>query len=483
MGIDIPSYILGRGKGSGGGGGGGSGAAQKNINFIDYDGTILYSYTTTEFAALTAMPENPSHAGLTAQGWNWTLEKAKAHAAKYGNLWIGQMYITDDGKTRVYISLEEGRLEPYLGIAVNGTATIEWGDGTTSTVSGRSVEAVNSTKHVYPAPGEYVIAIDVTGSLGIVGGLSYGSQLLWKAATTSSSILNCNRVYQNAIQKVEIGRNTSIERGAFVACYSLTSITIPDGVTRIEEQAFHHCHSLTSITIPDGVTSIGSSAFVACYSLTSVAIPDSVTSIGSTAFQANSSLISITIPDGVTSIESNTFQYCYGLANITVPNSVESIGNSAFVSCYHLTSITIPDGVTNIANNAFQYCYSLTSITIPGNVPSIRSNVFQNCYRLASITISDGVESIWGSAFRDCHSLTSITIPDSVTSIGTYAFSGCYGLGFIRFEATTPPTVASSTAWTSVPTDCIIYVPSGTLAAYTSAANYPLSSSYTYVEY
>lgn len=92
--------------------------------------------------------------------------------------------------------------------------------------------------------------------------------------------------------------------------------------------------------------------------------------------------------------------------------------------------------------------------------------------------------SIGSSAFSNSYSLASIVIPSSVTSIiGSYVFRNCYCLGFIKFSSTTPPTVASANAWTGIPTDCVIYVPRGSLAAYTGASNYPSSSTYTYVEY
>ena len=82
-------------------GGGGGSAESKSVVFIDYDGTIVQSYTPTEFAALSALPSNPVHTaeGLTSQGWNWTLADAKTYVASSGKLTIGQMYITDDGAT------------------------------------------------------------------------------------------------------------------------------------------------------------------------------------------------------------------------------------------------------------------------------------------------------------------------------------------------------------------------------------------------
>ena len=86
---------------------------------------------------------------------------------------------------------------------------------------------------------------------------------------------------------------TSIGKSAFMRCYSLTSVTIPNSVTSIEYEAFSLCSSLTSVTIPNSVTSIGNHAFNGCSSLTSVTIPNSVTSIGESAFRGCSSIADI----------------------------------------------------------------------------------------------------------------------------------------------------------------------------------------------
>ena len=77
---------------------------------------------------------------------------------------------------------------------------------------------------------------------------------------------------------------TSIGKGAFTGCYSLSEIVIPSSVTCIGDGAFSFCRSLSEIVIPSSVTSIGDWAFSNCDSLSEIVIPSSVTSIGDGAF-------------------------------------------------------------------------------------------------------------------------------------------------------------------------------------------------------
>ena len=60
-------------------------------------------------------------------------------------------------------------------------------------------------------------------------------------------------------------------------------------------QAFRDCTSLTSIVIPEGVTKIGDFAFLRCTALTSIVIPKSVTTIGQGVFNFCSNLQEITV--------------------------------------------------------------------------------------------------------------------------------------------------------------------------------------------
>ena len=431
---------------------------------------------------------------LVPQGWNWSLSDAKTYVQKWDYLNIGQMYTTSSGDTEIdiYFSSDSLRLSPYLGIAINGTVEIDWGDNSThSTVSGTSLTSQVRTQHTYSQPGNYTIKIHVNSGNFAFYGTSYYPLL---NNNYGSNVAN-NVIYSSKVKSIRIGENCSISNYAFYCCYSLNSITIPNEITSIGISAFQNCYSLQSITIPDGVISIEEnayqpcSAFQDCRSLQSITIPNTITSIGSIAFYNCYSLQSITIPDSVTYIGNNAFYGCYSLntriisskvvykSNYYLNNNITSIDNSTFQNCYSLQSITIPDTVTSIGFSAFQNCYSLQSIKIPSNVHSIDNNTFQYCYSLKSITIpADSVISIGSFAFNNCYSLKSITIPNSVTSIGNYAFQYCYSLQSI----TIPDGITSigDTSFSSCYSLNSITIPEGvTSIGYTSFSNcYSLQS-------
>ena len=368
----------------------------------------------------------------------------------------GDVEWINDGNTHIWISLPEGKTSPVLAVCPKGTVTVDWGDGTTPDVlTGSSISTAQYTPtHNYASAGDYIITLTVDGEMGFTTS-SFGNALLMHPNNDAHG-----RVYKHAIRKVEVGNGiTSIPSDAFFECYRLTNVTIPDSVTSIGTSAFSSCYNLTNIVIPDGVTSIVSDIFKNCYNLTNVTIPDSVTSIGTSAFNS-----------------------CHNLTNVTIPDSVTSIGSNAFNSCLNLTNVTIPDSVTIIMSDIFKSCYNLTNVTIPDSVTSIGNWAFNKCYQLANIVIPNSVTSIGNYAFQNCYNLTNVTIPESITSIGTYAFGSCRGLTKMRFEGTNPPSVASSGVFFSLPADCIISVPVGSLEAYTTATNYPSAETYTYVE-
>ena len=319
-------------------------ASVSDVNFYDYDGTILHSYTKEQFLALSAMPELPTRAGLICQGWNWTLNDAKEYVTDYGMLNIGTMYVTDDGDTRLYIRIAtEGRMTVPLRwsqTVANGVG-IDWGDGSdiqTFTGTGNL-----NTTHTYAKCGDYVIRLKVAS--GCTLGLGSGSSSYCVMGGTG----NNNVVYCNMLQKIEIGNHiTSIDTYAFRNCSSLVSVSIPSSVTSIGNNAFQSCYSLELVSIPNGITNIGDNVFYGCYSLKSISIPSSVTSIGDYAFFRCYALSSISIPSSVTSNGNLAFQDCQGMAiyDFTKHTSVPTLVNTnAFSSIPSDCKIKVPSSL------------------------------------------------------------------------------------------------------------------------------------------
>lgn len=292
----------------------------KDVNFYDYDGTIVYSYTAAEFAELTAFPDNPSHDGLTAQGWNCDeLATAKSYVSDYGKLDLGQVYTTSDGKTRLYVDLLEEAKSPVLRLYLYGntTANIDWGDGSAiSTLSGNS-QAVEE-RHNYASGGKYVISIEVNGTMHITG----SQRLLTDGANNNSYDI----IYKQSIYKVEIG----------------------DNVKAINGEAFRFYSNIESITIPKTVSSIGGNdTFATVYKIKTLIIPWNAR-LSADTFRSLC-VENLILPLSATTVNNG---FNYSLRKIIIPNSVTSIPAQAFFSC-SLYSIIIPSSVASIGSNAF----------------------------------------------------------------------------------------------------------------------------------
>ena len=83
-----------------------------------------------------------------------------------------------------------------------------------------------------------------------------------------------------------------ISEGAFVGCWYVTSIVIPEGVTTISLDAFADCEGLEEINLPNSLRYIGDEAFRLCISLKNVTIPANC-SLGNYLFDSCQDLKSI----------------------------------------------------------------------------------------------------------------------------------------------------------------------------------------------
>ena len=114
-------------------------------------------------------------------------------------------------------------------------------------------------------------------------------------------------------------------------------------VTSIGELSFWYCSGLTSVTIPNGVTRIGGNPFADCPQIATIVVEG-----GNSVYDSREGCNAI--------ISTNDNMLIAGCKNTIIPNSVTSIGYYAFRGCSGLTSVTIPNSVTNIGLGVFGSC-------------------------------------------------------------------------------------------------------------------------------
>ena len=447
---------------------------EKMVNFYDYNGQLVYSYYDTEFAALTEMPSVPSHIGLTSQGWNWTLADAKAEVAVSGVLDIGAQYVTNDGKTRLYVSIWDNTLlSIILNITVNGSAKIDWGDNTQeSSFNGASITNRQAVSHTYSSTGSYVISIypsNPSSYIGFYNSSTESQSLIEVYGGVVNTSYDCFRGARSILQKVEFGPDVFIGQYAFKRCYNLTSVTMSSTLydENVNGSVFNECQSLSYLTIPSGAVNIGGNFFYNCSALKKVSIPKSCTTIGNYAFAGANTLNTMYFPSSVTLVQSYAFYYNYGIRFVRMTGCAE-ITSYSFYYCSALRSVILSSNLTSVYSDAFRNCLSLNNVFIPNSVTSIASTAFYECRSLNTINIPTSSTVINSSCYANCYGLIKVTIPASITTINSSAFNSCVSLREIHFLGTTPPTVSSSNVFSQLSTQCKIYVPSGYLGVYTT---------------
>ena len=156
--------------------------------------------------------------------------------------------------------------------------------------------------------------------------------------------------------------NVTMPSGALVIPTSITHDEVVYTVTEIDTLAFNSCYSLTSLTIPEGITAIRASAFLDTY-------------LGS-----NTELV---IPQSCKRIEYGAFRGCrYNALN---PGGAEVIEQYAFLNC-PLIEIQPSSSTQEIYGDICQST-SLTRVALGENVEYVNPAAFSGCSSLNSVTI------------------------------------------------------------------------------------------------
>jgi hypothetical protein len=405
---------------------------EKQIIFIDYDGTVLYSYTPEEVLALTELPHHESTDELlTFDGWNWTLEELKEEINLIGldfmqhhKMAVGATYQTLNNNTYLFVKLDTPRgLSVYFSPnASSDIISIDWGDGSepsekTGTTSGTYLS------HAYEKEGEYRICI--SGHVFTFGQNSVG---IFGAGSSASAAVRRNYV----LEKIYIGKANRVQAHAFSHCMNLKSIVISNGFQFLSnENAFYYCTSLHALVCPKSLYyTIGSRCFTLS-SVETISFARSGLVLKSYAMSEARALRFCHIPS-TTSLNSSNGQYAlYGISSIESLTFFNECQSNAFANCMNLKYAMLKN-ITNIPNSLFSNCYSLRKFKAYGNI----------------------------------------------SAVGASAFSDCASLGEIDFTAcTSVPTLSSTNAFSGVPSTCKILVPASLYDEWIAATNWSAQAS------
>ena len=267
------------------------------------------------------------------------------------------------------------------------------------------------------------------------------------------------------------------------------------GISKLYDNAFMNCSNLLSVILPKDViisqscfsgsglqtientetiknTTLYTSTFSYCRSLQSINLPDNIKNIKASCFEECNKLTQITFPSNLNFIENYAFKKCTSLITDVILLNVTYIGISAFEGCESIQYMKFGSALSTISQYSFSGCKNLKIVDGFENTVLTNTswNTFYGCSSLQSIQLPESLTTIDGSAFNGCSSLKEITIPAGVTKINGGAFNSCSSLQYIRIEATTPPTLASTSAIPS--TIGAIYVPDESVTAYQAATNW-----------
>ena len=338
----------------------GGAVEEKDVNFYDYDGTLLYSYTLAEAQALTELPPAPTPPKdfLEFQEWNWTLAQIKDYNDP---VQVGAIYKPVDDKTRAVIQIDEDWQKEVIIRYSQWTdsVTVDWGDGSaeapTTDGGGKNFTAT----HTYAEKGTYTITIEATGIWNF-GHNTAAAPFFGNMSTGNGAV---------ALREVYCGIGGRLLLNAFQKARKLRCVTISKYQTQIWAYCFQNCASLQALIVPSTLTAINNDACAGSLEISVCCLSPGVTRIDARAFET-CMIKRFTVPKQTTSVSlaaSNT-------EKVVLKSGVTELGTQCFTGSIFQTEWTIPETVANIGARVFENNYSLLRLRFLPTTPPTVSN-------------------------------------------------------------------------------------------------------------
>ena len=293
--------------------------------------------------------------------------------------------------------------------------------------------------------------VELSNSLETIGDYAFDgdSDLLEIVIPASVTSIGTNAFGDcNKLASVEFKGGGTIGGGAFINCWSLTSLTFTSKIKVIGKEAFCGCGNLETITFENGIELIGDYAFSEdfwprdttfdssrCQKIKKIVLPNSLKNIGKGAFDRLINLSSVTLGSGLETI--GEYAFCgTAIKTINLPDKVTTISDYCFADCASLESIHFGSRLNTIGSYCFDRCTKLKNVYLPDSVAFVKEYAFSNCTSLQSFTTGKLMTSLRNNTFKNDTSLKTLTFPNYISSIGDTVFNTCSGLSDIYYIGT-----------------------------------------------
>lgn len=393
-----------------------------DVNFYDYEGTILYSYTWDEFVAKNEMPPLPTHhEGLTCQEWNYTLEEVLEQG---GRCDVGAIYVPTDGNTHIKIVVASP-CTASLGYNYSSNVSIDWGDGTVQPIDNMN-SGQGIVNHNYEI-GTYEINISGEITLRNVASCFLLPEILMTDILTGErcrlDAYSLNNAY--LLKNITLSKQPHLLASAFKST-NIHHLNIPKEAKTLVQFSLDATH-IDTLSMPPNFS--GSNVLSNMNNLSRVHLPKSVMYTLTDSYR----LISI-------SASANHGTYTTISGNLYEGNKlVRGVNNN------------IADGTAVIGRQAYRRCLSIDRVNIPNSVTALEEGAFQ-----------------WATSLS-----FPIIIPKGITSIPNYCFYNDTKIPYFDFRAhEVIPTLVNASAFQGMPNSCKIVVPDALYDQWIAATNW-----------
>lgn len=375
----------------------------------------------------------------------------------------------------------------FLRTSGTQNMVIDWGDGTTTTISNTGSTTTNKTytlgtgtpcslgyttfiiRVYFTGTGVSVISQCQPTALLIPGNTfstqecsvleaHYGDGTIPTQPPTFASVpgSSSSLSFFNSLTYVKFPTTCTWQSGIdFNSCFNLVVLIMPTSLANYNNTlsaAFRDCRSLQELNFPANMTGITqlNGTFQNCFNLKKVIFPTSMNNVGDiqNCFSNCRSLLNVTVPsinNGGTMTQ--MFVSCLGLEWVrftSLPTSANVNLQSLFSGCLNLQNVYFPTSVnpTSIFScvSVFNNCTALKSIVFPSNMRvSNFSNCFTGCASIISIILPTNSPTLTAiaSAFNGCRNLTSISLPSVGASAIDFSntFANCIKLNTINIPS------------------------------------------------